>query len=247
VTEFDAVTRNRDAWNEKSDEYQSAHAAQLDTRPLAWGAWALPETEIGALGDVSGKVVLELGCGGGQWSAFLAEVGALPVGLDLSERQLQAATRRMRRPYPLVHADGGRLPLSSGSIDLVLSDHGAMSWADPLRTVPEAARVLRPGGRLVFNISTPWLYVCVGPDDRPSTTLLHDYFGLHQVEEGDGSSTFVLGYGDWIRLFRRCGLVVEDLIELRPPDGATTTYGDYVPFEWARRWPAEAIWVTRRV
>jgi len=56
----------------------------------------------------------------------------------------------------------------------------------------------------------------------------------------------VLGYGDWIRLFRRCGLVIEDLIELRPPVGATTTHGDYVPLDWARRWPAEAIWVTRR-
>ena len=246
MTERDAVSRNRAAWNDKSDEYQSAHASQLDTRPLAWGAWALPESQIGALGDVSGKVVLELGCGGGQWSSFLAEEGALPIGLDVSERQLEAATLRMRRPYPLVQADGGCLPLVSGSVDLVLSDHGAMSWADPLRTVPEAARVLRPGGRLVFNTSTPLLYVCVGPEDRPSTTLTHDYFGLHQVEEGDGSATFVLGDGDWIRLFRRCGLVVEDLIELRPPEGATTTYGDFVPFEWARRWPAEAIWGTRR-
>jgi len=240
------MSGNREAWNAKSDWYQAKHGPQLDTRPLAWGAWAIPEADIGALGDVSGLVVLELGCGGGQWSAFLADAGARPVGLDLSERQLEAAKIRMRRPYPLVQADGGRVPLASATVDLVVSDHGAMSWADPFRTVPEAARVLRPGGRLVFCTSTPWLYVCVGPEDRPSDTLTQDYFGLHEVEEGDGSSTFMLGYGDWIRLFRRYGLTVEDLIELRPPEGATTAYDEYVPLKWARRWPAEAIWVTRR-
>jgi SAM-dependent methyltransferase len=239
------VRGNRQAWNAKSDRYQARHGPQLDTQPLAWGAWAVPEAEVGALGDVTGKVVLELGCGGGQWSAFLADAGARPIGLDLSEAQLDAAVERMRRPYPLVQADGGGVPLAQGSVDLVISDHGAMSWADPYRTVPEAARVLRPGGRLVFNTSTPWLYVSQGRDG-PTEALTSPYFGLHRVEEGDGSWTFVLGYGDWIRLFGRCGLVVEDLIELRPSEGATTSYEAYVPFDWARRWPAESIWVTRR-
>lgn len=239
--------RNREVWNRTSDWYQMTHGPQLNARPLAWGAWAIPEAEVGALGDVSGKTVLEVGCGGGQWSAFLAEAGALPVGLDLSEQQLEAARRLMANPYPLVHGDGERLPFRDTSFDVVLSDHGAISWADPYKTVPEVARVLRSGGRFVFNASTPWFYVChpggVGP---PSERLVQSYFGLHRMDEGDGSATFVLGYGDWVRLLRRCGLDIEDHVELRPPADGTTTYEDYITLAWARRWPAEAVWVTTR-
>jgi SAM-dependent methyltransferase len=229
-----------------SNWYQTKHGPQLNTRPLAWGVWAIPEAEVGALGDVSGKLVLELGCGGGQWSMFLTDAGARPVGLDLSEQQLGTARRLMRAPYPLVQGDGEMLPFRDASVDIVLSDHGAMIWADPYKTVPEVARVLRPGGRLAFNAGTPW--VCVsdaGGDAPPSDRLLNPYFGLHRVDEGDGAATFVLGYGDWVRLFRRNGFDVEDYIELRPPDGASSVY-DYLPVEWARRWPAEAIWVTTR-
>lgn len=239
------VASNRETWNRKSDSYQAQHGPQLNTRPLAWGVWAIPESEVGALGDVSGKSILELGCGAGQWSMFLAEAGARPVGLDLSERQLSAARRLMRGPYPLVHADAQRLPFARASFDVVLSDHGAMSWADPFLTVPEVARVLRPGGRLVFNASTPWITVCWNGEETTSE-LSETYFGLHRIDEGSGASTFVLGYGDWIRLLRRHGLSVVDLVELRPPEGATTAYQDYVAFEWARRWPAEAIWVATR-
>jgi SAM-dependent methyltransferase len=241
------IRRNRDVWNRMSDWYQTTHGPQLNTRPMAWGAWAIPEAEVGALGDVSGKTVLEVGCGGGQWSTFLAEAGADPVGLDLCEQQLETARRLMATPYPLVHGDGERLPFRDASFDIVLSDHGAISWADPYKTVPEVARVLRSGGRLAFNTSTPWVYVCHrGGDGPPSERLVHPYFGLHRVDEADGSATFVLGYGDWVRLLRRCSLDIEDLIELRPPTHATTTYEDYITPEWARSWPAESVWVTTR-
>lgn len=241
------VRRNRDVWNRISDWYQRTHGPQLNTRPLAWEAWAIPEDEIGALGDVRDKSVLELGCGGGQWSMFLADAGAQPVGLDLAEQQLHAARRLMRTPYPLVHGDGEQLPFRDASFDLVLSDYGAISWADPYMTVPDVARVLRSGGRFAFNTSTSWVYVChPGDDGPPSERLVQPYFGLHRMDEGDGSATFVLGYGDWVRLLRGCGLDIEDHVELRPPADATTTYEDYITIEWARRWPAEAIWVTTR-
>jgi hypothetical protein len=52
----------------------------------------------------------------------------------------------------------------------------------------------------------------------------------------------MLGHGDWIRLFLANGLRVVDLLELRPPANAWTTYLTYAPPEWARRWPAEQIW-----
>jgi SAM-dependent methyltransferase len=242
------VRRNREVWNGMSRWYQAKHGPQLDHRPLAWGVWAVPEAEVRALGDVVGRRVLELGCGAGQWSAFLADAGARPVGIDVSEEQLAAARRFMltRTGYPLVHGDGEQLPFRDGSFDVVLSDHGAMSWADPYRTVPEVARVLRPGGRLAFNTGTPWFWVCQpGGDAPPGDRLVNDYFGLHRADEGDGAATYFLGYGDWLRLFRRFGFEVEDYIELQAPEDAASYY-DTVTADWARRWPAEAIWVVNR-
>jgi SAM-dependent methyltransferase len=175
---------------------------------------------------------------------FLAEAGARPVGLDLSERQLTAALGLMRSPYPLVHADAEQLPFREPSFDVVVSDHGAMIWADPYATVPEVARVLRPGGRLAFNAGTPWAWAChAGGNAPPSERLVNPYFGLHRVDEGDGAATFILSYGDWVRLLRRYGQIFENHIELRPPAGASSVYESSSTLEWARRWPLEALWV----
>ena len=56
---------------------------------------------------------------------------------------------------------------------------------------------------------------------------------------------FHLAHGDWIRLFRASGFEVEDLVELRIPEGATTTYA-WAPYEWARQWPCEEVWKVRK-
>lgn len=105
--------------------------------------------------------------------------------------------------------------------------------------------LLRPGGLLVFNVTSPLARMCLDYDlDRQVEKLLRPYFGLYELDEGDGAATYNLGYGEWIRLLRAHGLVVEDLVELRPPEGATTTYG--IPVEWAESWPAESLWVCRK-
>ena len=238
---------NRAAWNSWSEDYQRQHGPQLNTRPQAWGGFALPESSVGALGDLRGQRVLELGCGGGQWSMFLARDGVEVVGLDLSEAQLRTAARLTAGSVPLVQAAAEAPPFAAASFDVVFCDHGGMTWADPFTTVPQVARLLRPGGRLVFNAATPWYSVCWddaagGPRDR----MQRDYFGIHaDPDEGDGSTSYTLPYGEWIRLFRRCGLAVEDLIELQPPADAETTY-TFLPLAWARRWPGEHIWVVSK-
>lgn len=240
---------NRRYWDRESDQYQREHASQLNRRPLAWGVWAVPESRLGVLGPVEGKDILELGCGGGQWSVFLALRGANPVGLDNSTRQLEHAKALMRRrgvSFPLIHASAEAVPLPDESFDIVFCDHGAMSFADPRRTVPEAARLLRPGGLFAFNMSSPIHFICWNDEtERVDRTLHLDYFGLRRVEDPDHVA-FELPYGEWIRLFRRNGLVIEDLVEIRPAANATTTYPDYVDREWARRWPAENIWKVRK-
>ncbi|MHB8577124.1 MAG: class I SAM-dependent methyltransferase, partial [Dehalococcoidia bacterium] len=121
-----------------------------------------------------GKQLLELGCGGAQWSIQLAEAGARSIGLDLSERQLVHALMLMQdagQVVPLVQASAEDLPFKDGSFDVVYCDYGAMVFADPYRTVPEAARVLRPGGLFAFCTVSNFLTLCwpdgvAEPDDR---------------------------------------------------------------------------------
>lgn len=202
------------------------------------------------LGDVRGKDVLELGCGAAQWSIALAGLGARCVGLDNSERQLEHARRGMAAAgvdLPLVHASAEDVPLADASFDVVFCDHGAMTFADPERTIPEAARLLRPGGLLAFNAETPLHFICWDESaNRAGERLRLNYFEADRADDGE-AVTFSRPYGAWIRLFRANGLVIEDLIELRPPEDAKTTYDLYVTHEWARAWPAEQIWRVRRV
>jgi SAM-dependent methyltransferase len=211
--------------------------------------WQIPEAELNVLGDVKGLDILELGCGAAQWSISLAALGARPVGLDVSARQLEHARRGMARAgidFPLVEAGGEDVPQPDESFDVVFCDHGAFNFADPRRLVPESARLLRGGGLLAFNRPSVVIDLCYDIDDeRVDERLRNDYFELDRFEDAE-TVDFQLPYGDWIRLFRSAGLEVEDLIELRPREGAATTY-DFVPVEWARRWPAENIWKARKL
>jgi SAM-dependent methyltransferase len=241
---------NRTAWDADSDAYQALHGAQLaESGGLAWGTWQIPEAELRVLGDVKGRDVLEFGCGAAQWSIALAGLGARPVGLDLSERQLDHARRLMAEAqvdFPLVHASAEAVPLPDASFDIVFCDHGAMTFADPYRTVPEAARLLRPGGLFAFSHGSAIADLCwPAGAERPGETLVVDYFDLHAIEE-DGETNFNLPYGAWIRLFRANGFTIEDLIEPRPPEGATSSYRDAAALAWSRRWPEESIWRLRK-
>jgi SAM-dependent methyltransferase len=200
------------------------------------------------LGDVSGKDVLELGCGAAQWSISLAGLGARPVGLDLSPRQLEHAREAMAEAgveLPLVEASAEDVPLGTESFDVVFCDHGAFNFADPTRLVPECARLLRPGGLLAFSMVTP-IFDLFWDNEREAVgdEARNAYFELGGFEDDEGVD-FQLPYGEWVRMFRANGLLVEDLIELRPPPDATSSY-DLVKLEWARRLPAEHIWKARK-
>jgi SAM-dependent methyltransferase len=241
---------NRANWNVDSDTYQSDHGAQLAASGgLAWGVWQIPEAQLQVLEEVKGRDILEFGCGGAQWSIALAKQGARPVGLDISEAQLTHARRLMEEAgvdFPLVHASAEAVPLPDRSFDVVFCDYGAMTFADPYATVPEAARLLRPGGLLAFCGATPVVEMCYPEDsDHPGDRLLMDYFGMWSLSY-EGYVEFMLPYGGWIRLFRAHGFVVEDLVELRPGPEAVSSYRDETDREWYRRWPGEQIWKVRR-
>ena len=244
------AARNRAAWDAYSDEYQDRHGGQLaDSGGAAWGVAQIPESELNVLGDVAGLDVLELGCGAAQWSIALAGRGARPVGLDLSERQLEHARRLMATAgveFPIVHASAEAVPLPDASFDIVFCDHGALTFADPYRTVPEAARLLRRGGLFAFSHHSPIETICwpLGAEVVGECLAL-DYFGMHVIDDGEDIS-FQLPFGEWIRLFRVNGFSIEDLIEPRPGPDATSSYRSTEELAWARRWPSESIWRLRR-
>ncbi|HJQ72187.1 MAG TPA: class I SAM-dependent methyltransferase [Actinomycetota bacterium] len=250
------VRKNREHWERQADEYQERNRSQLNRWDrLGWGVFDAREDEIHALGDVDGVRALELGCGACQFGIKVAMRGAAVTGLDFSMAQLRHAPVHFEEAglrFPIVQGNGERSPFRDGSFDLVFCDHGVMGFADPFLTVPEVSRVLRPGGLFVFNGTTPWIWVAWGDQDEelpPTREMRADYFEMRSVESTDPSwrtTEFQLTYGDWIRLFRANGLLIEDLIELRPDADATTTYDDYAPIEWARAFPAEHIWKVRK-
>ena len=246
----DDAARNRVLWTDLAPNYAAQGERHWREEP-AWGIWRVPESELNVIGDVAGLDVVELGCGTAYWSAWLMRRGARPVGIDITEAQLETARRLQREhdlQFPLIHASAENVPLPDATFDLALSEYGASIWADPHLWIPEAARLLRHGGRLVFLRNSTLLMLCTPPSgERPTERLERDAFGMHRFEwPDDGSVEFHLMHGDWIRLLRSNGLEVEDLLELRSRPEPQENAHDNVTWEWARRWPSEEIWVARK-
>ncbi|MBM3659182.1 MAG: class I SAM-dependent methyltransferase [Actinobacteria bacterium] len=245
----DPEFHNRAFWDGDADGYQAAHGHALAAAPVAWGVWRVPEATLGVLGDVADRDVLEYGCGAAQFGVALTGLGARVVGLDLSEGQLGHARTRVEAAatrLPLVCASATATPFADASFDVVFCDHGAMSFCDPARTVPECARLLRDGGRLVFLVGTQLLYLTWDDQGFRQTRRLHAPWQARRVAGSDlGTVDVIWSHGEWIRVLRAHDFVVDDLIEVLAPDGATTTH-DFAPYRWARRWPAEEIWCATR-
>jgi SAM-dependent methyltransferase len=244
--------RNRELWTKSNAEYTDASAAESWAQEeITWGTFAVPEAQLDVLGAVAGKDVLELGCGTAYFSAWLAKRGARPVGLDVTPAQLETARRLQRETgleFPLIEADAADVPLPDASFDLVVSEYGASIWVDPYRWVPEAARLLRAGGELVFLRNSTLAMLCTGdgPDDVVGETLVRPQFGMHRFDQWDGVE-YHLAHGDWIALLREKGFEIEALHELQaPPDAEDHEYYVWVSVQWARRWPAEEIWKARK-
>jgi SAM-dependent methyltransferase len=244
------AVRNRDLWTRSNADHTDAQAPEAWAQEeITWGMFRVSESEVEVLGDVSGLDVLDLGCGVAYFSAWLARRGARPVGLDVTPAQLETARRMQAEAglsFPLVEASAEDVPLGDASFDLVLSEYGASIWCEPAAWVLEAARLLRPGGRLVFLRNSTLVILC-SPDEGPvEERLARPQFGMRRFE-WDGGVEFHLAHGDWIALLRSAGFDVERLVELQAPaEAADHPYYDFVGAEWARRWPAEEIWVARK-
>jgi SAM-dependent methyltransferase len=248
------VVANRAFWTGEAEAYVEAGRRNWADPEPTWGIWGVPESEARILPDVAGLDAVELGCGTAYVSAWLARRGARPVGVDITPAQLATARRLQDENglhFPLLEASAEAVPLPDASFDLAISEYGAAIWCDPYRWIPEAARLLRPGGWLIFLGNSTLAMLCStndDPDDQPlGEQLVRPFFGgLGRIAWSDGTSVeFHIGHGDMIRLLRASGFEIENLVELQAPEGATTRY-PYVTAAWARSWPSEEIWVARR-
>lgn len=254
MTEGEVLRRHRELWALVSEQH-TADAAEdrwRSERGPEWGLFRIPDSELDALGDVEGSDVVELGCGTAFLGAQLTRLGARVVGVDLSPAQLATAQRCMAVTgihFPLVEASADRVPLSSAAFDLVVSEHGAAPWCDPDRWLREAARLLRPGGRLVFLTASPLAGMCVPSEGGPAgDRLLRPQRALRTVDWPGGGVEHHPDHGAWIGLLRSNGFAVEALRELTLADGEVgdPEYYEIVSAEWARSWPAEDLWIARR-
>ena len=244
--------RNRRAWDSTSDAYQRRHGAQLAANAEAWGIWSFPESELQLLGDVVHRDVLEYGCGGAQWSISLAKRGARCTGLDNSQRQLdhaRAAVSAAMAEVRLVHGPAEAPPFPDASFDIVFCDHGALSFSAPEETIPQAARLLRRGGVLAFCVAHPLRDVCWDwQEDRLSRTLQQPYFELGAVNDPqDGGVSHIRPVATYVTILLEAGFTLEKMLEPRPPLGATSSYGDFAPHDWARDFPVELMFRARRL
>ncbi|MEI7744542.1 MAG: class I SAM-dependent methyltransferase [Chloroflexota bacterium] len=249
------VAANRAAWDQWAADFMEAGERAWAQQPgeETWGIFNIPETQLGMLDlELAGKDTIELGCGTAYVSAWMARRGARPVGIDNSPAQLDTARRLQARhgiTFPVHLGNAEQVPFPDSSFDVAISEYGAVLWADPERWVPEAARLLRPGGRLHVLTNSQLAYLTT-PDvpDAPATDQLHrSAFGTRRITwDGDTAVEFHATHGDWIRIFRDAGFEILELLEPQVPDGATSGWG-LASYEWARSWPVEEVWKVRKI
>ncbi len=249
------VLANRTYWDGMAEQWVAAGEASWLAAEPYWGIWQIPEGEVGMLpADMTGMKAIELGCGTGYVSGWMMRRGADCVGIDNSSRQLATARQLMELhelPFEILHGNAETVPLPDASFDFAISEYGAAIWCDPFAWIPEAYRLLKPGGELRFLGTHPLAIVATPANGDVCEPVLHrSYFGLHQqdwreVEIDPGGVEFNLPFSEWLALFRETGFEVLDYKELRAPETASGT-PFAVPSEWARQWPGEQVWFLRK-
>jgi SAM-dependent methyltransferase len=251
------VAINRAHWDQQAPQWVGPAERNWTAAEPHWGIWGVPESELGMLPEnMAGLDAIELGCGTAYVASWMARRGASRVvGIDNSEQQLDTA-RRLSRDHgvelTLLHGNAETVPYDDASFDFAISEYGAAIWCDPYVWIPEAHRLLRPGGALVFLGNTPLTMVCTPLDGSVPVTerLERGYFSLHRLDWRDavddpGGIEFNLPISAWVRLFRETGFEVVDYIEIQAPEpGPEINF--FVTADWAHRFPSEHAWKLRK-
>ncbi|GGS34447.1 class I SAM-dependent methyltransferase [Actinokineospora fastidiosa] len=236
-------------WDADADDYHAEHGEFIGPAEFRWCPEGPTEAEVGFLGEIAGRSVLEVGCGSAPCARWLTAQGAYAVGLDLSAGML-AHARRMNAAtgiaVPLVQANGERLPFADGSFDLACSAFGAVPFVPDVGAVfAEVARVVRPGGTWTFAVTHPMRWIFPddpGPDGLTARTSYFDRTPYVEVD-AEGRATYVEHHrtlGDYISALDDAGFHLFDLVEPEWPEGHTREWGQWSPLR-GRLFPGTAI------
>ena len=249
------VQENRAHWDNIAASWVSAGERSWDQESPTWGIWALAESELQLLpSDMKNMKAIELGCGTAYVSAWMVRLGAQVVGIDNSKVQLATAERLMAVHgivIDLIHGDAEQVPYPDAAFDFAISEYGAAGWCDPRIWIPEAHRLLKPGGRLTFLGTHPLALLATPLNGAPCDEGLHrPCFEMHKydwrnVEVDPGGIEFNLTLSDWLQLFRETGFEVVNYLELQAPASASEVKFS-IPANWAKKWPSEQVWQLRK-
>lgn len=209
------------------DEYASEYAASVAKREAA-GVDADPIMPrlLAEIGDVAGLRVLDAGCGEGYLARILAARGARVMGADVAENLLALA--RARDSGGAIDWRLGDLSLPApdlaGQFDLAVSHLVLNDVPDHRDFLASVAVALKPGGRYVFSMNSPYSFIIRGH--------IRDYFKEQRAayrglaEQGIKVSFFHRTLEEYVDAFRAAGFTVERLLDILTPEGAFLRRGD---------------------
>jgi SAM-dependent methyltransferase len=130
----------------------------------------------------------------------------------------------------LIHGNAETVPLPDNSFDIAISEYGASSWCDPALWIPEAVRLLRAGGQLIFLRNSTLVELCTAPGaDVVGDRLTRPYANSARIDRPDGGTHFQLPTGPMIRLLRESGFLIDELTEFVVPADAHSDYEYLTP------------------
>lgn len=221
-----SVSAAQVTWDRLSADYQARHGFVTDS--AHYGPWAPCEDELRLLGDVRGRHILELGCGGGQSSIAFARQGAVATGLDISDAQLAYARQLAAAEKVAVQFVQGTAEdlsaFASGDWDIIFSTYALHYVADLPRCLAECSRVLHAGGSFVFSLDHP-LRDCFFDAEEDEVAILpsRSYFDSQPVRWRwpDRSDLVIQSYhhtiAEWIDLLAGADFRLTRLLEPSPP------------------------------
>ncbi|MBU1164794.1 class I SAM-dependent methyltransferase [Patescibacteria group bacterium] len=151
-------------WNDASQSFQED--AKHPTNDAVYGPWVPNESKLKLLGNIKGKKILEIGCGGAQCSVYFAKKGAKCTGIDISKKQLKFAKQLIDKEkikVKLIKGDIQTLSkIKSNNYDIVFTAYALQYVPDLTKCFKQVNRVLKKGGIFVFSFDHPFWRIIDG-------------------------------------------------------------------------------------